>query len=322
MSIPRKQHFVPKFYLDNFTIDKKKKRQLHVLNLENGTQYTSSTKDAACERDFHTLPGGDSDAYIAEKGLQEVESAAAPILKNILRDQKIPSGEDYGTLMSFFTFLAIRTKETRNWMDDYSVQIAKKIAQITVSRPEAWESLLESAKRDGIDASVECSYEEAREQILDFDKHFKIEVNPEASRLSHLAFIFKGWEKLYPYFASRKWTLLRSKREAGLFITSDRPVSIFGPPQDGPYPTVGYGLKNTTICVPLSSKLAMLGQFEDGGYLWEAKTEDVAELNALTVSWAGEFIYSSLPNFKVMAPDGSIGTKEAVIDWVKSNSAE
>ena len=82
MPIPRKHHYVPRFYLGGFTDTGEQDGRLTVLDKESGRQWHSSPGDAGCEKDFYMLEvEEDGDALAIEKCFVEVEAKGSAAIR-------------------------------------------------------------------------------------------------------------------------------------------------------------------------------------------------------------------------------------------------
>jgi len=90
---PRKQHYVPQFYLRKFT---GAKDMLLVFDREKKETYRSKPLGVAAQRDFNRIDVEGMDANAVEKVLSEFEGETAPHLDRIIANKSIADQGDRG----------------------------------------------------------------------------------------------------------------------------------------------------------------------------------------------------------------------------------
>lgn len=94
------------------------------------------------------------------------------------------------------------------------------------------------------------------------------------------------------YFRRMEWILIGPQSEETHFVTSDRPVVITGENMDGSVMDVlRLTEKSSTVTVPLTSRLALIGLYSREEFLKNGVTVDW--LNERVVGHAERFLYSS-----------------------------
>jgi hypothetical protein len=89
---PRKHHYVPKFYLAGFTASGSKDDYLYVLDQTVPKKFRSKPSELAHQRDFYVIETDDEQERIAiEKLFGEIEDMAAPVIKQITINNRLPS---------------------------------------------------------------------------------------------------------------------------------------------------------------------------------------------------------------------------------------
>jgi hypothetical protein len=137
MTENRKQHYLPKFYLKNFSEDDK---QVCVYHLKSGKGIISPIDSTCQEKYFY---GKDSKF---EKGLSDIETYQAQVIKKIIEtsDIEILSLEEQFNLLSFLILQYARTKEAKNtsekWVEfhveHYLKPLMKSHPELKKYRPE------------------------------------------------------------------------------------------------------------------------------------------------------------------------------------------
>jgi hypothetical protein len=102
----KKQHYVPKLVLKQFSIDTEKK-MINIFNAERKFyKQNCPLKNQAQEDYFYGQDG------VIENGLSKIEQLVAPIITNIISNKEVPQkdSEEYINLFFFSVLLSYRTK--------------------------------------------------------------------------------------------------------------------------------------------------------------------------------------------------------------------
>lgn len=224
-----------------------------------------------------------------EKEFAEFEGKVAPALSRIIKEGSIKNEEDRDWILNLIVLLAIRNPRIRENVGDFQEKILKDMAKMMVATPERWASQMEQMKADGhLSGDPDIGYEGMKEFVEKGD--FKFEIK----RSSHIKMELEMFDKVFPFFAARKWTLLKAADNSGGFVTSDHPVSLRWSRQadnKGFFPP-GYGMEMTDVMFPLSSNLALIGRFEGEEKEATADFFSVASYNANVIGLARRQIYA------------------------------
>lgn len=122
-------------------------------------------------------------------------------------------------------------------------------------------------------------------------------------------------EVALPLLRGRKWSLLEPESSKDLFICSDSPVMIGPLKESGIGHSSGLGTLNIFVYMPLSSKMALQGVFEEPNVLAKpvqpqglcyVDSKQVAAYNAFTLMNAKGQIYSRDKTFKMIDQAGKL----------------
>lgn len=267
MSDPRKHHYLPQFYLRQFSRDGE---SLYQIEKQTGRFYGCKIKDMAAIRDFHEIDGDDVDDPLAlERMLAATESDLSLELSDLLRSG-IKNDQAVGHCISLLSLLRMRVPSVKRHLEESLESTARIVA--------------ESLERNGKLPPPPPGFEEKlKVENLKFDIFnwklmglmFGMATNPETIDI----------------LASMRVTLLRAPDEH-TFFTCDQPVALFYPEL---HPSgVGPATKNIEISLPLSStSLLKLDHLDGDDEERQATKEEMTEFNRRTVVMAEKYLFCS-----------------------------
>ncbi|QDU75107.1 hypothetical protein Pan97_21290 [Bremerella volcania] len=283
---PRHHHYVPRFYLSNFTDNGTSDGSLHVLDTEKRKTWSCKPKAVAHQRDFYRIENGpDGDPMFVEKALGKLEGQWSIALRDTLAEGTFGNNDRFSDIMIFIAFLAVRVPGLRNIVDTF-VSNVKKNHQFAE----------EYAKKNGWQSEGD-----GEEQCGDVDKTW------------HVKTMLTNATLLPAILADRHWCICSVAHDAPDLICSDWPVSIT-PPAFGLYPT-GFATKGTLVTIPIHKRHALVGSFEFEQEKMEIGGDKVAFINAASRRNAVQ-LYSSSNDFTWLTPSGTIGNRSDLIDTI------
>lgn len=108
---------------------------------------------------------------------------------------------------------------------------------------------------------------------------------------------------------ARHWAVVFSPPSTGDFILSDNPVNLHWREKKEYriWRSPGYGPKETEVTIPLSSRIMLMGHFEDiPSNLNIYSKKDLASMNNFTVMHSDRFLLTK-KDFLWLKQDGSVG---------------
>lgn len=234
MSQQKKQHYVPRFYLRNFSSDGKR---INLWNISLKKKMLSKGLKGQCQKNF--FYGRDR---IFEQILGDIEAGASTVLRDVVKDRKLPPQwhKNYKDLMLYILIQHFRTQNSSEALID-SIKQKKNILKKYEGRVR--EGLVKEIDR-------EC---EMTEQVA-----------PQMGILS----AFKNFDSV----AELAIKLLINKTQTE-FVTSDHPVVLYNQllnydreiQQKIRYPTTGLVAKGVQLFFPISPTKALL-MYDDHVY--------------------------------------------------------
>lgn len=305
----RNHHYLSQFYLKGFTDGRSKKSKLAVLDCAEAKSFETKPRNVGSIRDFNRVDVEGVDPNAIEKALSGLEGSVATAIKHIEESQAF-CGENRTLVLNLIASMAIRNPAMRDNMRGFRVQIAERIMDLALASEERWNRQVEQMKAAGYDVG-DVSYESIKE--FHESKRYVIEV----AREFHIDMEFKVIEAVLPYLSARGWKLLIRDTGAGAFITSDRPVVLFWnnpesiPPLHRHSP--GYGMKDTTVYLPLSQDCALVGLFNEKDAVLNADARLIAHFNTVMLHLGGSQIYAPKLTFQFVGSDGELLTGQEAL---------
>jgi hypothetical protein len=215
--LPRYNHYVPRFILDNFT----DRGKISILDKHTLKQFKLAPYRAIGEKDFNNVYIGD-DVLSFEHKFTYLEDIAAPIITRIVQQKSLSALQpaDEAALHMFVVVQLLRSKRRR--LDQALIG-----AEIKKRWPEA-------------------DLNPLRDQMTDdeFDKFFT------------LNFAFSHLDELTSALVPKHSYLILKECPGELYI-SDNPIVMHNRKQFGPRGNIGLSVPHIEIYYPLSSEIVL-----------------------------------------------------------------
>lgn len=323
---PMKHHYIPQFYLANFINPSDNNAQLWVTDLKQCKQWKAAPSAIAYQNKLYSLEenkeGQNTENDIIEKTFSQLESMADPIIKEILKTERLPTGEGFNILINFIALMASRTPVMINQRAKPLIEMNKIVMDLYLSSKDRWESLTtrmaEEEKLSPKSLSI-TTYEKMNEFIR--SRNYKMDINQNYKIKQMLDSV----DILIPLLAQRKWSLLFSKDitttlpQLGGFICSDNPVALVSLDPLPPIYSPGFGMLRTEVSMPLSKDVAIVGRFEGNEEVSTISVKGVASINSRTGMYADRFHYHSNKNFIMVNNQQQICNVNVLLDYYKNS---
>ena len=234
MSQQKKQHYVPVFYLKEFSPDGKR---INLWNIRSKKKRLSVGLKGQCQKNFFY-----GDDRILEEKLGDIESRTSKVLKDVADKNRLPSiwHHDYKVLMRYILTQHLRTAYASEVMIDQTKQLKDFLKNFKDHVPEHLEK------------EIDQKYEMIKQ------------VAPQMGILSS----FCGFDLI----SDLAIKLLINKTQTE-FITSDHPVVLYNQllhydpqiQQKIPIPKTGLGAKGIQLFFPISPTKVLL-MYDDNVY--------------------------------------------------------
>ena len=235
MSQQKKQHYVPVFYLKNFSSDGKR---INLWNISLEKKRLSGLK-GQCQKNF--FYGRDR---VFEQILGDIEAGASTVLRGVVKDRKLPPQwhKNYKDLMLYILIQHFRTQNSSEALID-SIKQKKNILK---------------------ECEALCEVHVPESLVKEIDREYEMteQVAPQMGILS----AFKNFDSV----AELAIKLLINKTQTE-FVTSDHPVVLYNQllnydreiQQKVAYPTTGLFAKGIQLFFPISPTEALLVYDDD-----------------------------------------------------------
>jgi len=296
----RHHHYIPQCYLRGF-LPKRRKGKLTVIDLRERNSFETNTRNIGGERDFNRIEVGDVPPDGLEKKLSSFEGMVADTLRAVSLERNLRNKKTFDVLMNFIALMAARTPRVRELWSDAMDQLGRTVSCLMLSTKERWENTLRKMKADGVAVGDDITYEKMRDFVMSGE--YTIRTPTETHILNELRAI----DVLLPLLANRGWSLVTASDETGPFVTCDRPVGLWWKrPEELGAPfrqSPGFAMRDTIVLFPVSSTIAMAGEFEETNRVFDANTvydgnrELIAHINSQIILFAVRWVYASDPSF-------------------------
>lgn len=262
---PKQQHYVPKFYLNGFSID----GVLAVFDrVKNEVRTRQLPENVAKIGHLYTFQDNENrKRFDLEKLFDHVESEAAPILKQLVNGGQIsPSQRE-----SFALFLGLAAVRTPASIDDvksiYEGFVRARSHLIFADERRVLEIL---RKTNSISSDAKFLQDQARKiskMVRDKSCDMDVTVDPQFALMRSL----ETWSTVAEQLVRRDWMILHAAGNDQSFLTSDSPIVLLSTSTATRNLPIGYGSSHAQILFPLTSTCALVAE----GSLGRIGREDI-----------------------------------------------
>jgi hypothetical protein len=285
----KKQHFVPRFYLDHFkdanamiwTYDKKSESPA-------GNVRSASPENTAVNTNFYSVQNADGSYNdVVENLLADFESDVAPIYGSLLGGE-VPKGLEKDKMAVFFAALYARSPAQINSAAWLLGALAQVTTGATLSSREIFDETMDRTEREN---GSEPTTRQQRDEIFDMmgDKdRFTMTVLQKAGLMS-----IASIEPVMEVFRRMHWILVESPDQH--IVTSDNPVVKINPNPHPFYGDGGFAMKDVFVTVPLSSLMMLEMSWKESpkAGVFRADRDRGRLYNRQRAAFAERYVYSS-----------------------------
>ncbi len=273
MNTPRKHHYLPKFYLKEFSSNDR-----NLMQIDKATGHTAicAINDLATIRDYHRLDADDfDDPYELERSLSSVEGELAKATRRVL-ERGIEDLTDKARLVELVSMLRVRIPAVKAIIEENHRQFVRS-GTVILERFEKFPrpplGLEDVPRMDKLDIEIS--------NWICLKHMFKLAADGKILRL----------------LLSMTPSVIRAP-EGEFFLTGDQPVAVYSPSakltrSEG----VALTESDVEISLPLShNTLIRLDWKPANPESVYAKPEEVSEFNRRTVIMASNYVFAPHTN--------------------------
>jgi hypothetical protein len=250
----RKQHYIPQFYLRNFTTENQKgKPVLWIYDKDGSCPREQTTVNSMAEYGFYDFEDTKGNFHGVDFGLQQIEQRAAPILRHLEEPNVILTYEEIAMFSAFLATMYIRVPRTLNAIEEQREIFAYETLKLAADVPVLRERVIAQHRQKY--GSCLGTDEDLLRILAEPEKHFLVVRDHQAAVAESVKHIETIARLMYD---SMNWTICRAPQDS-FFITSDMPLCVFLPagPGRGQFGG-GFGQKQVQVTFPITPKLLLL----------------------------------------------------------------
>ncbi|MCJ7431440.1 DUF4238 domain-containing protein [Candidatus Bathyarchaeota archaeon] len=266
----KSEHYVPQFYLKNFTIGGKGKT-LHCFDKATLKEFISTPKNVACGKHFYDAEPSEQSV---ENFLSKIEADFSVaynklIIERDLRELKL---DEVKNIATFIVLQELRTREWRETLRDLVKQLNERLSKYKMS-------------------------DKLKEELEDVTRE-------EYPKEMQLGMMSRYLGEFVEMMLGTKWILIENGTQM-LFWTSDQPVTRYNPVDKSPLGNLGILCEGIQIFYPLTPLLALCfcDPFHYHRYPDKMTTKNVDNVifqNSMQVLWSTRLIFSQDKDFSLV----------------------
>ena len=280
---PKRQHFLPKFYLEGFTMD----GMVAVFDRELNQIRVQQPVNTCVMGHFYTMEDAvGRRRFELEQLLSEYETKASGVIKKLVAMGEI-NADERSDLAIFVAFAAFRTPDIVDSLKAFNSGSIRDICMQTFSDVEE----VKMRMRGNPDApSSEEELEIEARELVEYAQSGQYEVT--TSHLWAVSMAFRMAFIIAPIFAGRDWTILHRNNDKKSFVTTDAPVMLTTvAPRQNSFWGIGFGNTDALVLFPLTESciLTMCGSEGDLRH-WTAGSEQMRQINLAIADRCQRFV--------------------------------
>ena len=313
-NVARNHHFIPEFFLANFTPSGTKDDFLWVTDMREHRGFASKPCNTGFQKDLYRVHLDEAPSDVIEKILGWFEGHAAPTVRHVLEHHSLPPRPERDHLMELIGMMAIRVPAARARAEAVLDKAMKAMFRPYLGDRDALRAIFEKMCADGAELPEGVDYDK-----IDFDELVRFCRDEDLYTMGVdnewlLGQMLMASVPVQRMLFDRNWAVLVDDDDEGEFVCSDAPVCLTWTAGNGQDRVPRLDEGQTDLTVPLSKHVALRGRYEaDQDELLRCDRQDIAHINIRTISSGDRFLYSSGKDFPWERDDGSVGGWEEFI---------
>lgn len=292
-NLPKNHHYIPQFYLNNFSNDtlRKGSKRIYVLDkmAEIKTIKLLPIKNIAFQNNLYTYKTKDGKKETLEDMLSVVEGAAAEIIRKVEQRKELTT-QDRNSLSLFLSLLWIRVPYAKDQFERSTKELYEAVARksVAVTPNESLKSFFQKRGKNFTDKEIEDLKDFAINKnrskiVVDVPQGYWIKMMLRLSIDISPALEITDWE-------------FRIAEKPFAFITSDNPFLLVPGRKMDPFEGLGLLTPDVKKIIPITSNICLI--------MHEPKKEPIIvyrsadktfynKINHLVMKYSARFVYSA-----------------------------
>jgi len=256
---PKRQHYLPRFYLDGFATD----GLVAIYDREKNEVRRQQPKDTTVIGHFYTMEDAQGRRrFEIEALLSEYEGKAAPVIRKLAAKETI-TADERSNLAVFMALGAMRTPDIVESMQQMNSGLVLEMTKRMYANVETVAADLRKdpdyAGKSDDELRVEA------QAMVDLAQNGGLTV--QTNQKWAVAMAIKMSLGVAPIFAGRDWVITHRDTDKKSFVTTDAPVVLTStaPRQQSIY-GVGFGSADALVAFPLTQSCVLMMHGDDGGF--------------------------------------------------------
>lgn len=284
-NLPRRNHYIPQFYLKNFSQDQE---NIYRLDKFTGEIRLLPIPVVGFQNDLYTYRNNSGEQESLESTFSEIEARATQVIQ-MLRSGQTIADQDKADLSLFLSCQMVRTPAFQTQLESAHAELHSRIMRMSISMtpPERIQEIMnelgEAISPDQARDAIEFATDVQRSR-------FNFEFPPEYW-IKHM---LKLTTDIYPLFYICDWEIRHSVTPFG-YLTSDHPFLLI--PGEKPHSFDGVGLLTPKAkkVIPLTADICLIAHepSEDPVILHTVADKDFFRMiNQATIRNAERYVFS------------------------------
>jgi hypothetical protein len=253
---PKRQHFLPRFYLEGFAKDGK----VAVFDRENNEVRVQQPVNTGVIGHFYTMEDAEGrKRFELEQMLSEFEAKASPGIRKLAAQDQL-TDEERADLAIFVALAGFRTPDIIESLKLFNSGLVTDMAKRMFANVDQVKETMRG--KPGAPTSEQELEQEAKEMV-EFAESGNYEVTTNHRWAVGMA--MQMALQVAPLLAGRNWLIVHRPNDKKSFVTSDAPVvlSTVQPREPSIY-GIGFGSADAMVVFPLAQSCSLVMFGEDG----------------------------------------------------------
>ena len=280
---PKRQHYLPRFYLEGFTKD----GFLAVYDRESNELRLQKPENTGVIGHFYTMEDDQGrKRFEVEQMLSDVEGKAGPIIRKLAAKADI-TAEERADFAVFLALALVRTPDMIDSVKMVNADMVKLMTQVAVADVERAKASIR--RRPGAPTSEE-ELEKKATELVEFVQadQYKITTNHRWA----VGIAVAQFPVIASILGDRDWLVLHRDSEKRSFVTADAPLVLTTvEPRENNFYGVGFANADALVMFPLTDACTILIFGSDGGLRHETiGPEQIRRMNLMVADRCQRFV--------------------------------